>query len=165
MKPRSILASLAAMFAAMILVSCAPPFPRELLEKVDRNVIFADLMKDPYRYEGKLVMFGGMIVKTTNLREGTQIEVLQIPLDSDGRPLPTDETGGRFLVLVDRFLDAAVYERGRSVTVIATTAGAKVLPLEEIEYRYPVLNAKAIHLWAPYAGPRFSIGIGVYRGF
>jgi outer membrane lipoprotein len=165
MRLRTILANSAATVAVMVLAGCAPPFPRELLEEVDRNIIFADLMKDPARYSGKLVMLGGMIVKTTNLQEGTEVEVLQIPLDSDARPLPTDETGGRFLVLVERFLDAAVYQRGRSVTVIAETAGVRVQPLDEIEYRYPVLQARAIHLWAPYTGPRFSIGIGVYHGF
>jgi outer membrane lipoprotein len=165
MKPRTILANVAAMFAVMVFGSCAPPFPRELLEKVDRNIVFADMMKDPARYSGKLVMLGGMIVKTTNLPEETVIEVLQQSLDSDGRPLPTDETGGRFLVLVDRFLDAAVYQRGRSVTVIAEAAGARMQPLDEIEYRYPVLQARSVHLWAPHTGPWFSVGIGVYHGF
>jgi outer membrane lipoprotein len=165
MKLRTILANGAATVVVMAFAGCAPPFPRELLEKVDRNIMFADLMKNPARYSGKLVMFGGMIVKTTNHPEGSVVEVMQKPLERDGRPIPTDETGGRFLVLVERFLDASVYQHGRSVTVIAEASGSRMQPLDEIEYRYPVLQARDIHLWAPYAGPRISIGIGVYHGF
>jgi hypothetical protein len=44
-------------------------------------------------------------------------------------------------------------------------AGARVLPLGDIEYRYPLLNSKAIHLWEPYAGPTFHFGIGVFHQF
>ena len=150
---------------AAITAGCAPPFPRELLDKVDMQVPFAVLQKEPERYTGKLLMLGGTIVDTKNLKEGTRIEVLQKPLDGEGRPVQTDETGGRFLVATAQFLDAAVYHRGRSLTIIGEVSGSKVQPLGELEYRYPVLTAKELHLWAPYAGPRFSVGVGMYRGF
>ena len=148
-----------------IAAGCAPPFSKELLDKVDRNVPFAAIQKAPERYLGKMVMVGGTIVDTRNLKEGTQIEVLQQPLDGEGRPAQTDETGGRFLVVTKTFVDAAVFHRGRSITIIGEIAGSKLQPLGEVEYRYPVLTAKDMHLWAPYSGPRFSIGVGVYRGF
>jgi outer membrane lipoprotein len=144
---------------------CGPPFPRELLEQVDRNVAFAALQKDPERYEGRLVMVGGVIVETKNLQEGTQFEVLQKPLDGQARPIETDETGGRFLVISPRFHDAAVFHRGRTITVVGSVTGKRVQTLGEIQYRYPVVQAKDVHLWHPHAGPRFSIGIGVYKGF
>lgn len=151
--------------AVIIAVGCAPPFPKELLDKVEQNVPFAALQKEPERFSGKLLMVGGTIVDTKNLKEGTQIEVLQKPLDGEGRPALTDETGGRFLAVTQKYLDSAVFHRGRSVTIIGEVAGSKVQPLGEIEYRYPVLTAKDLHLWSPYSGPRFSIGVGVYRGF
>ena len=157
--------TLAATVAASIVVGCAPPFPKDLLDKTDRNVSFVALQKEPERFSGKLLMLGGTIVDTKNLKEGTQIEVLQKPLDGEGQPAVTDETGGRFLVVTSQFLDGAIYHRGRSVTIIGEVAGSKLQPLGELEYRYPVLTAKGLHLWAPYSGPRFSVGVGVYRGF
>ena len=157
--------TLAAALAASIVVGCAPPFPKDLLDKTDRNVSFAALQKEPERFSGKLLMLGGTIVDTKNLKEGTQIEVLQKPLDGEGQPAVTDETGGRFLVVTSQFLDGAIYHRGRSVTIIGEVSGSKLQPLGELEYRYPVLTAKGLHLWAPYSGPRFSVGVGVYRGF
>lgn len=155
----------AALVAVPQLVGCAPPFPKELLEKVEKNIPFAVLQKEPEKYAGKLLMVGGVIVDTKNLKEGTRIEVLQKPLDGEGRPELTDETGGRFLVMTQQFLDGAVYHRGRPITVVGEVAAPQVLPLGEMEYHYPVIAAKALHLWSPYSGPQFSIGVGVYRGF
>jgi outer membrane lipoprotein len=145
--------------------ACSPPFPKELLDKVDRNVTFAEVQKDPGSHAGKLLMLGGMIVDTKNLKDGTRIEVLQKALDGEGRPELTDATGGRFLVLTTQFLDGAVYHRGRTITVVGEVAPPQVLPLGEIEYRYPVLSARSLHLWSPYTGPSFSIGVGVYGGY
>jgi len=151
--------------SAALLCGCSPPFPKELLEQVDRDLVFQDLFRDPDRFRGKSVMLGGTIVEIRNRKEGTQMEVLQRPLAREGRPVYTDETGGRFLVDVPQFIDAAVYQPGRAVTVIGSVEGARMQRLGEIEYRYPVLTVKQVHLWEPSTGPHFSIGIGVYRGF
>jgi outer membrane lipoprotein len=159
----SLLAPAAA--AAVLLCGCSSPFAKELLGQVDPAVSFAGLLRDPERYRGSVVMLGGTIVAVRNLKEGSEVEVVQKPLDGEGRPEQTDETGGRFLAVVPQFLDAAVFQRGRSITLIGAAEGARTQPLGEIEYRYPVLTAKQVHLWPPSAGPWFSIGIGVYRGF
>jgi outer membrane lipoprotein len=154
-----------AVLAASVVTGCAPPFTKALLDKADKNLLFSELNKAPEKYIGKIMMLGGTIVDTKNLKDRSQIEVLQKPLDGEGRPAQTDETGGRFLIVTSQFVDGAVYHRGRSVTIIGEVAGSKVQPLGESMYRYPVLTAKELHLWPPSSGPHFSIGIGVYRGF
>ena len=146
-------------------VSCAPPFPKEVLEKVDKSISFRDLREDPEHYKGSWVMAGGVIIDVKNIKEGSFIEVLQRPLDGRGEPLRTDATEGRFLISSEQFLDPAVYQRGRAVSVVAEVTGKRVLPLGDIDYRYPLLNARAIRLWEPYTGPRFHFGIGVFHQF
>lgn len=146
---------------AALTPACAPPFPREMQEKVNKNVLFGDLRKAPNKYQGTWVMLGGMIVGAKNTRSGTLIEVLQKPLDSEGRPVRTDESEGRFLVQSSTFLDTAIYYPGREITVIAEVLGSKDLPLDEITYQYPLCDAKSLHLWSPDSGPRFMFGIGV----
>lgn len=165
MKRTSILVLIQLALAVILSAGCAPPFSKTLLDKVEKNLSFSELNKAPESHAGKMMMVGGTIVDMKNLKEGSQMEVLQKPLDSEGQPALTDETGGRFLVVTQTYLDAAVFHRGRSVTIIGEIAGSKVQPLGEIEYRYPVLTAKELHLWSPSSGPRFSIGIGMYRGF
>ncbi len=54
---------------------------------------------------------------------------------------------GRFLVIYPRYLDAMIYRPGREITVVGVFLKVKKLPLDEIEYPYPFLKAKKIHLW------------------
>jgi outer membrane lipoprotein len=148
--------------AALLLAGgCAPPFSQASLDQVDRTITFHELQRDPDRYKGKWVMLAGVIVSARNTQEGTFIEVLQRPMDRRGQPLDTDATEGRFIISSAKFLDAAVYHGGRLITVIGEAAGQKVMPLGEIEYRYPVVIAKEVHLWEPSPSPRFSVGVGV----
>jgi outer membrane lipoprotein len=144
-----------------VTAGCAPPFPKETLEKVNRNISFRELKKEPDKFKGTWVMLGGMIIASKNTKEGMLIEILQKPLDTDGRPLQTDSTEGRFLVRSDTYLDSAVYHEGRLVTVVAEVIGLKELPLDDIVYPYPLLVVKDLHLWGPSQGPRFFFGIGV----
>lgn len=140
---------------------CAPPFPKEMMNRVDGKVSFQELKTAPEKFKGTWVMLGGMIVAARNTKEGTLIEILQKPLDTDGRPLDTDSSEGRFLVQSETFLDPAVYHPGRLATVVAEVIGRKEQPLDEIVYSYPLLIMKAQHLWGPSTGPRFFFGVGV----
>ena len=151
----------ALLFALLMTAGCGPAFPRETLDRLNRNISFAELKKDPERFKGAWVMLGGTIIATRNTREGTLMEILQQPLDTGGKPLETDLTEGRFLVQSDVFLDSAVYHRGRMITVVAEVIGRKDLPLDEIIYPYPLLGVKELQLWGSSPGPRFIFGIGV----
>jgi outer membrane lipoprotein len=108
-----------------------------------------------------------MIIETRNTPEGTSIEVLQRPLDRQGRPLETDDTGGRFIIESPQFLDSAVYRPGKRISLVGEVSGQEVRPLGGIHYRYPVIAAKEIRLWEPRTAPRisFGVGIGVFHRF
>lgn len=84
----------------------------------------------------------------------------------EGRPKDVDDSDGRFLALYDGYLDTAIYTRGREVAVAGDIRGKKVLPLGQIDYTYPFIFIKEIHLFtrslrslepadpsAPPAGP------------
>jgi outer membrane lipoprotein len=153
------------LIAVLGVAGCASPFAKETLERVDRSITFRELQRDPDAYKGRWVMLAGVIIETRNTKGGTSIEMLQKPMDRRGRPYETDATEGRFIIMTDRFLDDAVYHRGRRITVIAEVAGRKVLPLGEIEYQYPVVVPKELHLWEPSSGPQFFFSVGVSKGF
>ncbi len=157
---------IAAMFfllaAGAELSGCAPVFPKDITDRVDRRLFFKELQSDPEKFKGSWVMMGGAIVSSKNIKDGTLIEVLQKPLDRDGRPLETDQTGGRFLVESSQFLDSAVYHRDRLITVVGEVEGGRTMPIDEIMYHFPLLSAKALHMWGPSSsGPHFFFGIGV----
>lgn len=126
---------------------CVHAISRGVLKEVDREITFAALIKDPNAYQGRMVLLGGVIVKTVNKQEGTLLEVYQTRLDREGRPTDTDRSEGRFLGLYPGFLDSEIYKQGREVTIAGTVQGEQVQLLGEIEYRYPYLIIKRLHLW------------------
>jgi len=139
--------SILAFLSLMILSSCAPIIPQELKKSLTEEITIHEVVKDPDLCKGKMVLWGGVILRAVNKKEGTMIEVLQLPLDRSDRPKDVDTSGGRFLVMYPGFLDVAIYRPGREITVVGKIQGIRKLPLGEIEYKYPLLRAEKIHLW------------------
>ena len=135
--------------------SCAPVISKGLRAQVDKEIRFEEVIQDPNAYQGKIILWAGVIIAAKNHKEGTLIEVLQKPVDMAGRPKDVDRSEGRFLALYDGYLDVAIYAQGREVTVAGEIMGKRVLPLDEIEYTYPVISVKEIHLWSPKSEDRF----------
>ena len=134
--------------ASLIFLSgCVHAISRGVLKEVDREITFSSLIKDPNAYQGRMVLLGGVVVKTVNKQEGTLLEVYQTRLDREGKPTDTDRSEGRFLALYQGFLDSEIYRDGRLVTIAGTVQGEKVKLLGEIEYSYPYLLMKELHLW------------------
>jgi outer membrane lipoprotein len=147
------------------LLGCAHVISQELRERADKELSFAALLKDPDRYVGRFVIFGGIIASTANTEVGTYIEVVQKALDFRGRPENTDVSGGRFLILSERYLDSAIYSQGTEVTVAGEVIGKRVRPLGEIQYAYPLIKSSEIHLFTQRSGIPIHFGIGIFKTF
>jgi outer membrane lipoprotein len=126
---------------------CAPVISKQLRAKVAKELTLSEVLKNPEAYKGKTVLWSGVIISSVNLKEGTMIEVLQKPADTRGKPKDVDESEGRFLALNPGYLDVAIYNGGRKVTVAGEVQGKKIQRLGEIDYTYPLISAKKIHLW------------------
>lgn len=134
-------------FFILIIAGCAPVISKDIRDQVARDLSFKEVLQDPDAYRGKLVLWGGVIIKAENQKEGTLIEVLQKPTDREGRPKHIDRSDGRFLALYDGFLDAAIYAREREVTIAGEIKEKRVLPLGDIQYAYPLILVRQLHLW------------------
>ena len=138
-------------FLLILLTGCAHVISKDLRASADPSLTFGQVHQNPSAYKGKLVVWGGEIVETLNQKDGTtQIEVFQRPLDREGEPKVTHASGGRFLVLVDKYLDPYVYRSGTNITVAGEISGEKIKSLGEMDYRYPLLSSKQIYLWPAY---------------
>jgi outer membrane lipoprotein len=149
------------------LLGCAHVISKELRDKAYGEPPLSALFKDPDEFKGRIVIVGGVIVSTTNTGEGTYIEVLQKPLDYRGKPEDTDTSYGRFIIFSEGYLDTAIYSQGRELTVAGVVMGKKLLSLGEIQYPYPLIKSKELHLFEPrYDIPiQFGIGIGIWHAF
>ena len=132
---------------ALLLQGCTYAISPEMSARVDKTISFEMIQADPDTFKGKLVLLGGTIAMTVNSEQGTVIEVVQKPLDYWGKPKRTDRTGGRFLMISPRYLDAMIFAPGRELTVAAEVAGTRNKALDEMDYSYPVVIARELKLW------------------
>jgi len=144
---------------ATVFSGCAPVISEEIRRQVSPELSFQDLLRDPDRYRGQTVLFSGVILEAINTKDGTLITVLQRPADLSGRPKNSDATGGRFLALDPRYLDVAVYAPDREITVAGTVEGKRIRSLGEIDYAYPLIRVRELHLWRERPPAAFGFGI------
>lgn len=133
-------------------------------EKGYDKVAFSEILRSPEQYRGKVVRLGGIILDTLNEEKGSTLEILEQPLSWRGRPKVGDVPGGRFLVISEQFLDKAIYQPDREVTIVGEIIGSKAGQVGEATYTYPVLSLRDIRLWKyrSYSRPGgVHIGVGV----
>lgn len=134
----------------MLLSGCAHYISEDSLRLVNQAVPFSALKENPGKYIDSYLLVGGKIAKVTNNKEGGEIEVVQIPLDSNGRPLGDFRNSeGRFLAQIGGFVDPAIYEEGLIVSMVGQVKREKVQPLDAASYTYPLLAIRELHLWQP----------------
>jgi outer membrane lipoprotein len=128
------------------------------------TVPFLQVKAAPDSMKGQAVVFGGNVLTGRRLKDGTRIEILQLPLDRTSRPVhDLTKSQGRFIAFQSEFLDPATLPPGTRVTVTGEVSGSVTLPLDETDYTYPVINIKQLRVWAksedvaphirPYMGP------------
>ena len=136
------------LFGVMLfLQGCTYAISPSVAGKADRTISFELLQADPEVCTGKLLILGGTISQTTNMKQGTLIEVDQKKLDYWGKPERTKKTGGRFLLFYTGFLDSMIYAPGRDITVAGEVLGLSIPMLGDKQYDYPVLLSKELKLW------------------
>lgn len=121
----------------------------ESLRLVDRSLSFDQLKENPDRYVGSYALLGGVIASVSNNKQMGQLEIVQFQLDRDNMPVESYRSGGRFLSQTDGFLDPYVYKTGRLVTIVGEVKGHKTMRLDQVEYDYPIIAVREIHLWRP----------------
>lgn len=131
----------------LLLTGCGHVLSEEALRTVDPALDLAQVKADPEAFRGSTLLLGGKLIDTRVEEGGTTLEVFSYRLDSYGKPLEADESGGRFLARTSRFLDPELYQSGTLVTLTGTVAGQEVRSLGGVNYTYPVFEVGELHLW------------------
>lgn len=131
------------------------------------QITYAQVKAAPESYNGQPVTFGGKVLGARGLKEGTRIEILQLPLTESLRPtMELSKSLGRFVALQKEFLDPATVPPGTFVTVTGEMAGSITMPLDEMEYTYPLVRISTLRVWTDDDDelPRTRRPIGSYWG-
>ncbi len=128
-------------------MACAHVISDRARQEINADLNFAKLIDSPEQYKGEKVLLGGQIVQTRNIGDRTEIEVIQKPLDFTGYPSNGDETGGRFIFVIPRYLESEIYSKDRLVTGAGKVTAGRVGKVGDTEYEYPVIAVEELHLW------------------
>jgi len=139
---------IAVLFSTVLfLQGCTYAISPDMADKADKTVLFEKLQADPDSFKGKLIIVGGTIAQTSDVNQGTLIEVIQRPLDYWGKPERTKRTGGRFLVFHTGPLNMMAYAPGVDITIAGEVLGTDSPMPGGKQYDYPVVLAKELKLW------------------
>lgn len=130
---------------SLLLAACAN-IPNDVQTDAE-TVSFAAAKSNPERHSGATVRWAGLIAEVSNREESTVLEVVVFDQRRNTRPQVSDQTPGRFRVVVNEFLDPEVYARGRSVTALGEFTGMEEGQIGDFPYWYPTVAAAGLHLW------------------
>lgn len=123
--------------------------PEPIKNQVNPGIMFSQILQHPESFQGKMVVLGGVVLSARRLAEGTRLEVLQLPLDDSQQPVaPLTDSQGRFLALEKAFLDPAMFPPGTRVTIVGQVTEVIAAKLDEMDYQYPTVEIKYLHVWA-----------------
>lgn len=140
-------------FSALILASCAPVLSQNSLRQGIYNPDLVNLKENRILNEGKLFIFGGIIVRTTATNEGSLIEAIYVPVTGRGYFKDWYRTGGgRFMAIYKgkEILDPMIYSEKREITLAGEFIGIRKGKIGELDYDFPLFEIKEIYLWEDY---------------
>ncbi len=154
-------------FFIIFLMGCATGISRQSRSKVTYAGTFLELQKTPDVYKDEIIMLGGKIIETNVSSTLSELTVLQLALDNNGRPVNLDQSHGRFLVLSKQFLDPAIYQKGMLLTLVGKLKGSEGRAIGGFDYVYPLVEPIEIKLWPMeiFTQPRFHFGFGLGTTF
>ena len=155
--------------ALMGLFGCAHSISEDLRKDLDLTLTFERLLESPKEFIGKRVMFGGVIVETRALPQGTEVEVVQKEIDFSGYPEKSNKTGGRFIFFNKGFLEPEIYSKGRGITGVGKIKGSRISKVGDRPYEFPVIESEELKLldkvershyfYPPYWDPWYRRGL------
>lgn len=137
------------------------------LQKQAAPLTLGQVTAGPAAAQGAIVIWGGRIVNTINDTNGGSIYVMDLPLDSDGKPISYSSTDGRFIAASPGFLDPEAYPYGALITVAGQVERVRTETLQNMQYTYPVLTIRQTRVWPVQTENQYNYypGYGYYSGY
>ncbi len=93
------------------------------------------------------IRLGGVIAAISNASGRARLELVNLPIQANGKPDIRHEPHGRFVVYIDAFLDPVTYAPGRLLSVVGNGTGREVISVDKTELEVPAMLASGWHLW------------------
>ena len=134
--------------ATIVLVSaCSSHIPVEIKQPLEGSPGVAQVRQQTDAYLSKKVRWGGIILNTKNEKNASALTVISMPLSEKGEPQDSDQSPGRFIAIIDEFVEPLVYSPERKITVTGQVLRTETLKVGEFLYEYPVIQVDHYYLW------------------
>lgn len=165
-RPVSLIFQLVLSATLLLLAACAPA----PIYKNTAGVVIAtpsQVAQAPENFSNSRVIWGGRIVQVSNFSDHSEVELLAYPLDSSQRPQANDSGNGRFIAIMQGYVEPIDYPAGALMTVSGSVKGTRAGKVGEANYVFPVVNVDQSHVWTADEmrkgrnNVHFGLGLGV----
>lgn len=128
----------------------------------DPDLQYQEVAGNVSQFQGKAVRWGGTIIHVENEEKSSMIQILNYPLNSQGRPELDQRATGRFLLFTTKFLDPAIYAKNDELTVAGTVDGESTRKVGHKELTLPVVKSETLFLWPKRSNRYCNYGFNPY---
>ena len=144
------------LISVLLISACASQIPAEIRQAPDGAPGVAEVRANMDSHVSQKVRWGGVILQTENKNDSSWLTVVAFPLTSRGEPLSSGQSQGRFIAVVDQFLEPLVYSADREVTIVGDLLRSEKLQIDKFFYEYPVIKVDQLYLWPVKSERQFS---------
>ncbi|TKF23884.1 Slp family lipoprotein [Vibrio genomosp. F6] len=130
-----------------VMLSGCSSLPAELVSRTETPILTYQNWLDTDPDTKADIRIGGVIAQVTNLENRSRIEVVNLPLNSVGKPDLDAEPKGRFVAYVDGYLESLSYAQGRLISLVGTIDQPESGKVGEYDYTFPVMQVYGKRLW------------------
>lgn len=132
----------------LVLVSgCGSRIPPAINDPDVGAVEVAQVRSSPEAFYSNKVRWGGILLSVENTANQSKLTIVSFPTNEEGRPIVSANSPGRFIAVVDGFLEPLVYRENREITVVGRVAQPESGKVGEYDYDFPVVTVDDFHLW------------------
>ena len=131
----------------VLLSACSSRIPPGISEPVAGSVEVAQVRSDPDGFYSSKVRWAGILLSVENTESQSKLTIVSFPTSDEGRPIVSADSPGRFIAVVDEFLEPLVYRENREITVVGRIGRPESGKIGEYEYDFPVVNVDEFYLW------------------
>lgn len=134
---------------SVMLTACSSHLSPEISQALEGAPSVSQVLDNTDLYLSQKIRWGGLILDTENKLDTSWLTIVAFPLNDRGRPKLSAQSPGRFIAIVDEFLEPLVYKSDREITLTGRIFRTETRMVGEFPFAYPVIEVKHYHLWTP----------------
>ncbi|NQZ05908.1 MAG: Slp family lipoprotein [Algicola sp.] len=147
----------------LALAGCTNTTPDFVQVETPANLIkFQQMIDGKQSHASEKARWGGMISKVTQHQNRTILEVANLELSKNAKPMIKKESAGLFKVYLEDSTDAQQYEQGNLITVVGDISLSERGQIGDYAFRVPTLNNASVHVWQQGAKQSRQLSIAIY---